>query len=62
MFVIFTNDHNKKPILVNTDHIRSAHEVAGHNAIPAQAFTDFDVESLVELIKIHRESTPTRER
>jgi hypothetical protein len=30
--------------------------------IPAQAFTDFGVESLVELIKIHRESTPTRER
>jgi hypothetical protein len=26
------------------------------------AFTDFGVESLVELIKIHRESTPTRER
>ena len=31
-------------------------------AIPAQAFIDFGVESLVELIKIHRESTPTRER
>ena len=29
---------------------------------PAQAFTDFGVESLVELVKIHRESTPTRER
>ena len=27
--------------------------------IPAQAFTDFGVESLVELIKIHRESTST---
>jgi hypothetical protein len=26
------------------------------------AFTDFGVESFVELIKIHRESTPTRER
>ena len=26
------------------------------------AFTDFGVESLVEVIKIHRESTPTRER
>ena len=26
------------------------------------AFTDFGVESLVELIKIHRELTPTRER
>ena len=26
------------------------------------AFTDFGVVSLVELIKIHRESTPTRER
>jgi hypothetical protein len=26
------------------------------------AFTDFGVESLVELIKIHRESTPTGER
>ena len=26
------------------------------------AFTDFGVERLVELIKIHRESTPTRER
>jgi hypothetical protein len=26
------------------------------------AFTDFGVESLVELIKIHKESTPTRER
>ena len=26
-------------------------------AIPAQAFIDFGVESLVELIKIHREST-----
>jgi hypothetical protein len=26
------------------------------------AFTDFGVESLVELIKIHRESTPREER
>ena len=26
------------------------------------AFTDFGVESLVELVKIHRESTPTKER
>jgi hypothetical protein len=30
--------------------------------IPAQAFTDFDVESLIEFNKIQRESTPTRER
>jgi hypothetical protein len=31
MFVQFTIDHTKKRILVNSDHVRSADEVDGHN-------------------------------
>jgi hypothetical protein len=32
-FVMFTNAHTKKPILVNSDHIRTATEVDGHNRV-----------------------------
>lgn len=30
-FVMFTNAHTKKPILVNSDHIRTATEADSHN-------------------------------
>jgi hypothetical protein len=32
-FVMFTNAHTKKPILVNSDHIRTATEADSHNRV-----------------------------
>ena len=32
-FVMFTNVHTKKPILVNSDHIRTATEADSHNRV-----------------------------
>jgi hypothetical protein len=53
-------------VLVNLLNARSALSCCGMfqglGDDSVMAFTDFGVESLVELIKIHRESTPTRER
>jgi hypothetical protein len=32
-FVEFTNSATKEPILVNADHVRTAHQVSGHNRV-----------------------------
>jgi hypothetical protein len=32
-FVVFTNAHTKKPVLVNPAHVNAASEVDGHNMV-----------------------------
>ena len=32
-FVLFTNAATKEPILVNADHVRTAHQVTGHRRV-----------------------------
>src|SRR5271169_321136 len=62
----FNADICATKVLVNLLNARSALSCCGMfqglGDDSVMAFTDFGVESLVELIKIHRESTPTRER
>ena len=62
----FNADICAAKLLVNLLNARSALSCCGMFQglcdDSVMAFTDFGVESLVELIKIHRESTPTRER
>ena len=33
MFVTFINPHTKKQVLINSDHVRSAAEIEGHNHV-----------------------------